>query len=216
MGILSTSAERAQSNVTKAEATVSEWQAKAATARAEAAELDATAGAAILADETAADSISLKVISLERKARAYDQAANEAGKNLRAARIAVLTLEADESEKAEASALKRLDKHAAAVKDLLDKLEALEGVQYSKKVLSELNIGESRTTKTPTSQILLREAQGHQFNAAGIRYFLMTGKAGTDPSELNQVLGTNFPPGRASTPESVAAAIAAGLTLQGV
>lgn len=130
MRILPTSAERAQSNVTKAEATVSEWQAKAETARAEAAALDATAGAAILADETAADSISLKVISLERKARAYDQTANEDGMNLRTARTAVLTLEADESDKAEAVAVKRFEKHEAAVKDLLDKLEALAGNKY--------------------------------------------------------------------------------------
>lgn len=213
MGILSTSAERAQSNITKAEATVSEWQAKAATARAEAAELDATAGAAILADETAAETISLRVISLERKARAYDQAATEAGKNLHTARIAVLTLEADESDNAEAAAAKRYEKHDAAVKDLLDKLEALAGVKFQEVPWSAVS-GTVEVTYSPSEQ-LENEAHAHRANSAGIRYFLKTGRIGSDTTEINRVLGTNFPAGHISTPDSVAAAIAAGLTLQG-
>ncbi|ALV44706.1 hypothetical protein MB46_03445 [Arthrobacter alpinus] len=212
MRILSSSAERAQSNVTKAEATVSEWQAKAATARTEAAALDATAGAAILADETAADSISLKVISLERKARAYDQAANEAGKQLNAARIAVLSLEADESDRAEVDAVKRYQKHEAAVKDLLDKLEALAGVKFVE--APEEAVSGPREVIESTAEQLEGVAHAHRANAAGIRYFLKTGTAEQNTVEINRVLGTNFPTGYINAPDSVATAIAAGLTVQ--
>ena len=75
MGIFSKSTEQAQAEITKAESVVSEWEAKAASARAEASRLDAESGAAILADESAAERITLNIQAWERKARAFDGAA---------------------------------------------------------------------------------------------------------------------------------------------
>lgn len=198
MAIIPTSAERAQSNVTKAEATVSEWQAKAAAARAEAADLDATAGAAILADESAAERITLQVQTLERKAGAFDQAATEAGKNLRAARIAVLTTEADALEKESAKVRRVLDKHVAEVAKAKDALEELaghgfipgepepEGVTYS---LPGETI--NRTVRVGKASPLIEQAMHLLTQAQCIRYWLTHGTLPADLRDLNKEFGAD-------------------------
>jgi hypothetical protein len=196
MAIIPTSAERAQSNVAKAEATVSEWQAKAAAARADAAELDATAGAAILADESAAERVTLQVQTLERKARAYDQAATEAGKNLRTARLAVLTTEADTLEKEAAKVRRVLDKHNAEVAKAKDALEELAGHGFIPGEPEPEGVtisvpGEtiSRTSRVGKAAPLNRQAMHMETQAQCIRYWLKRGELPRDLHDLNKEFG---------------------------
>lgn len=191
MALISTSAERAKNNVTKAEATVSEWQAKAAAARADAADLDATAGAAILADESAAERITLQVQTLERKARAYDQAAAEAGKQLRAARLTVLeSAAADESSEA-SKARKLADAHDVKVNAMLAKLEEFDGSPWVRKVDRSAD-GITTTYHMGKGGALRHEATVNEIRAAVIRYYMATGKVPSSLTDLNNELGTTF------------------------
>lgn len=189
MAILPTSAERAQSNVAKAEATVSEWQAKATAARAEAAELDATAGAAILADESAAERITLQVQALERKARAYDQAAAEAGKNLLAARRAVLESAAAGEADTAAKARKQADAHDVKVEALKAKLEEFDEGPWMRTVKRD---GDTTITYTGKSGALRNEALAADIRGAVIRYYMAHDKIPNGFHELNDELGTTF------------------------
>lgn len=93
MAIFSKSVESARNDVTKAEAVVIEWENKAAAVHAEARDLDANSGAFILADESQAERISVKIQTLERTARAYDGATDEAKRKTHAARRVALETE---------------------------------------------------------------------------------------------------------------------------
>lgn len=189
MAIIPTSAERAQNNVAKAEATVSEWQAKAAAARAEAADLDATAGAAILADESAAERVTLQVQTLERKARAYDQAAAEAGKNLQAARRAVFETAAADEADAAAKARKLADAHDVKVEALRAKLEEFDEGPWMRTVKRD---GDTTITYTGKSGALRNKALTADIRGAVIRYFMAHGKVPQSFHDLNNELGTTF------------------------
>lgn len=220
MGILSTSAERAQSNITKAEATVSEWQAKAATARAEAAELDATAGAAILEDETSAERISLSIQTLERNAGAYEQAATEAARKLVEAQRSALEAEADELDKAAVQARKISNAHDTKVSGLLKQLMDIDGCEYEPGRSRDPISMEYGFKQNPRSIALRNEAIRQEARAASIKYYLKVGKAPLDYAELNEVTGTQFDPSRlfyedAPVPASIRVYTNRGLTLQG-
>ena len=91
---------------TSAKAEDKQWEAKAAAMRAVADQLDATANAAIVADGTAAKRTATRVLTLQRKARAYTQAASEARAKADTAAKDILRTEADELDK-EASKIRR-------------------------------------------------------------------------------------------------------------
>lgn len=119
--------------VTKAERVVSEWEAKASAARAEADEIERGSGAAILADPSAAEKISIKVDAKQRTARAYDTAASEARDQVRAAWRKAVEAEAKDYEKAATAMRKDADKHRLEVEKLLARLKDLDGVDYEPK-----------------------------------------------------------------------------------
>lgn len=217
MGLFSKSIEQAQAAVTKAAGVVADWEAKAADARAEAARLDSESGAAILADETAAERITLNIQAQERKARAYDQAAGAARQKLNDAQRDALEAEAREEDKQAAAARKTSDAHAAKVADLLGQLKDLDGVDYY--------VGRSKEGHglTPHGARLAQVARQHDIRAGLIRYYIATGKITHDVHELNTVLGTSIAdnfrtiPGEGiEIPKSLFVARDAGLTFEAV
>lgn len=216
MAIFNKSTESAQTAVAKAEAVVMEWEAKAATARTQAAELDANSGSLILADESAAESIGLQIQTLERKARAFDQAAAEAGRKLNAAQREVLEAEAREEDKLQAQDEKALIKHDERTAELMKALADHNGDVYVMNN-SPMAIGETR--HVPRSELLQQSAVRHQIRAAAIRYFIATGKTPNDLYEINNVLRTNLNAFLYSlsdgVPQSVYAARDAGLSFVG-
>jgi hypothetical protein len=188
MALLTRGSNATQKAIDKAQATVAEWQDKAATARAEAAELDANAGALILADESAAEQITVKIQALERKGRAYDSAAAEAAQKLRAAHRAALEAAQAEEERLADQADQAHSAHDEAVSNLLAKLKALDGCDYV--------IGRSTTMtdamQVPKSRDLYMAALKHRTRAAVIKYYLKTGKIPAQNYDLNTALGTSF------------------------
>lgn len=111
-----------------------EWDAKAAAMRAEADQLDASANAAILEDETAAERITAQVLTLQRKANAFDQAARQARAKAHTAAREILAVEADELDKEAAKHRKSADKLEAEVTALREKLEELDDCKYTRLV----------------------------------------------------------------------------------
>ena len=222
MGIFSKSLEQAQAAVTKAESVVSEWEAKAAAARAEVARLNAESGAAILADESAADRIALNVQSWELKAKAYDQAAAEARKKLQKAQREVLATEARDEDKESVSLRKQSEAHATKVEALKKQLEELDDCDWTRGPVMDTVTGHVGGWQLGKCGVLDFESERHAVRAAVIRYFLQTGKVPADYYEVNDVVGTNFPGfarsihDRDNIPDSVIAARNAGFDFAGV
>lgn len=127
MGLLTKPIETARKNRDSALAEAEQWATKAATVRAEADSLDATANAAILEDESAAERITVQVTTLNRKASAYEQAARETRGKAESAGLDVLRIEADELDKAAAKVRQALDKHNAEVAKAKNALEEIAG-----------------------------------------------------------------------------------------
>lgn len=191
MGIFSKSTEAAQTAVTKAEGVVAEWERKAADARAEAVRLDGESGAAILEDESAAERITLNVQTLERKARAFDQAAGEARKKLHAAQKEALEIEAREEDKLAADARKDAVAHAEKIADLKRKLEDLDECEWDRAYTTDVN-GRPSGQSTGKAGNLDYSAHRHETRAAAIRYFLATGTIPQDFYLIDIELGTHL------------------------
>ncbi|NMR29944.1 hypothetical protein [Crystallibacter degradans] len=221
MALFSKSIESAQTAVTKAAAVVTDWEAKAAAARAEASRIDSEAGAAILADESAAERITLQVQSQERKARAYDQAAEEARRKLHTAQREALEAEAREEDKQAAAARKAAEAHDAKVDALLAQLKDIDGCDYEPGRATESWAADQGLTQIPAAVAKWDQADQHEVRAAVIRYYIATAKVPADYYELNIGLGTSFPGfGRSihdgdRLPKSVYAARDAGLSFVG-
>lgn len=111
-----------------------DWEQKAAEARATADELEATATAEILKDEKAAERLSLEISTLQRKAKAFDQAAENARVSATHATLSVFIVEADELDKEATKQRKAADKVEAEVTALREKLEELDGCKYTRLV----------------------------------------------------------------------------------
>lgn len=221
MGIFTQSVEQAQAAVTKAETVVSEWEAKAAAARAEAARLEQESGAAILEDESAAERITLSIQAQERKARAYDQAAGEAGKKLAAAQREALEIEAREEDKKSESFRKQAESHAAKVTALQKQLEELDECVWIREPITESTTGRVTGEHLGRAGFLSSESERHAVRAAVIRYFIATSKTPADYYDVNKVVGTSFNGFARSIheqdniPASVYAAREAGLNFAG-
>jgi hypothetical protein len=221
MGIFTKSTEAAQTAVTKAEAVVADWERKAADARSEAARLDREAGAAILADESAAERITLSIQAEERKARAYDQAAAEARRKLLAAQREALESEAREEDKQAAVARKTADAHSLKVASLLADLKRIDGCDYTPSSATDDYGSALGLRQNPKSTGLWRTVRVHETHAAAIRYFISTGTVPKDYYELNDTLKTPFEGALDSLneiglPASILAARDAGLNFAGV
>ncbi|SKB86273.1 hypothetical protein SAMN05660916_03024 [Arthrobacter sp. 31Cvi3.1E] len=219
MAIFNKSVEQAQAAVTKAQSVVTEWENKAAAARAEAARLDAEAGAAILADESAAERITLNIQAHERKARAFDGAAEEAKQKLRAAQREALESEAREEDKQAAAAKKEATSHAAKVSALLKELEQLDDCAWERAPIRDHITGGNAGQALGKAGYLDFSAHRHETRAAVIRYFVATGAIAYDFYLLDNELGTklntlaSFNQGD-YIPQSVYAARDAGLSFQ--
>lgn len=214
--------KNAQTAVDKAQSIVTEWEAKAAAARAEAVRIDAEAGAAILADESAAERITVQVQSQERKARAYDQAAEEARRKLHAAQREAFEVEAREEDKQAAAARKKGEAHEAKVMALRDQLQELDGCGWERGPITDGITGAVVGTQTGKGAEYDFQVLRHNTRAAIIRYFMATGKMPRDWHDLNTELGTNFTTLSSpisniegAFPDSVTAARDAGLSFVG-
>ncbi|WP_284752633.1 hypothetical protein [Arthrobacter sp. efr-133-R2A-120] len=192
MAIFSKSVEAAHTAVSKAEDLLSEWERKATNARAEAERLDSESGAAILADESAAESITLKIHSWERKARAFDQAAEEARRKLAAARRDALEAEAREEDKEGSAGRRKAEAHSAKVAALVHQLEVLDECDWGRSPAKDPITGELVGSQRGLGYRLTVEAERHEIRAASIRYFLATGRIPDSYFEINEVLGTTF------------------------
>ncbi|MFJ5861498.1 hypothetical protein ACIQCM_08740 [Pseudarthrobacter sp. NPDC092439] len=210
MAIFSKSIESAQDAVTKAASVVAEWEGKAAAARAEAARLDAESGAAILADESAAETISLNIQAQERKARAFDGAAAEARTKLHKAQREVLEAEAREEDKLAAAARKASAAHLAKLDALKRDIETLDECEWDR---ADGNLGKEG--------VLEHEAHRHETRAGVIRYYLSTGRIPHDFYLIDKEVGTKVSRMSLSfnsgdyIPDSLRAAQDAGLTFAG-
>lgn len=168
-----------------------EWDAKAAAMRAEADQLDASANAAILEDETAAERITAQVLTLQRKANAFDQAARQARTKAHTAARDVLSTEADELDKEAAKHRKSADKVEAEVTALREKLEELDDCKYTR--LVEESNWDAVDGKYRTRTYHHGKAHGIQRNAMllttqaqVIRYWLERGQLPSSLKELNE------------------------------
>lgn len=193
MPLMKKSPDALRKAVEDAEATQAEWENKAAAVRADARELDANAGALILADETQAEKISIKIQSLERTARAYDGAAAEAKRKLHAAHRRRVETEAKEEDRLADQAQKRLDTHSKAVDSLLAQLKDLDECDYEPGQSTGDGYAATHGLKqVPKWYYMSQEVLKHRTRAAVIRYFLRTGTQPRDYYELNNELGTDF------------------------
>ncbi|QHK19391.1 hypothetical protein GU243_06135 [Pseudarthrobacter psychrotolerans] len=192
MAIFSKSVDAAQTAVSKAEDLLKEWESKAINARAEAERLDNESGAAILADESAADTITLKIHSWERKARAFDQAAEEARRKLTAARHEALEAEAREEDKEGTAGRRKAEAHNAKVAALVHQLEVLDECDWGRAPAKDPISGELVGSQRGIGHRLATEAERHEIRAASIRHFLETGRIPNDYFEINEVTGTTF------------------------
>lgn len=122
--------DQAPAAVIKARKVVADWEAKASTAREEARRVDSESGREILENPNAAEKITLKVQTLERQARAYDNAAREARDQEKAAWRKAVEAEAKQLEKDATTMRRDAAKIEAEESKLIDKLEALQGVRY--------------------------------------------------------------------------------------
>lgn len=222
MAVFSKSPDAARTAVNKAQSTVDEWNAKAAAARAEAQQLDADAGAQILEDESAAERITLQVQTLERKARAYDQAAAEAGRKLDGARQDAMNAAIRSEEDAAAKARKAVEAHESKVLALKAKLEELDGCEWERGRMRDSVTGEYGRTLDGKADADRHQADRHEIRAAMIRYYIATGKTPGSFYDLNAVTGTEFSSFAMPmlyefsdiVPECVTEAKAAGLTFE--
>lgn len=219
MALFSKSIEQAQAAITKAESVVAEWENKASAARAEAVRLDSEAGAAILADESAAERITLNIQAHERKAHAFDGAAAEARQKLRAVQREALEIEAREEDKQAAAARKEATSHAAKVAALLKELEQLDDCTWERAPIRDHITGANAGQTLGKAGVLDFNAHRHDTRAAVIRYFIATGKIPYDFYLLDNELGTklntlgSFNQGD-YIPQSVYASRDAGLSFQ--
>ncbi|MCT9624254.1 hypothetical protein HWD94_03835 [Pseudarthrobacter equi] len=218
MAIFSRNTESAQAAVTKAEATVTDWEGKAAAARAEALRLDQESGQAILADESAAERIALNVQTWKLKANAYDRAAADTRLKLLRAQREVLEAEARDEDKEAAALRKKGEAHSAKVDGLKRQLQELDDCDWERAYIFDSVNGSIRGQHLGRAGQLDQDAELHAVRAAVIRYFLATGKIPHDYYEVNNVLGLSFRGfGRSihdqdNIPQSVRDAQAAGLS----
>lgn len=220
MALFSKTIEQAQAAISKAGSVVIDWQNKAAAARAEAVRLDNESGAAILEDESAAERITLNIQTQERKARAFDQAAEEARRKHATAYREALEVEAREEEKLAVSTGKEATAHAGKVAALVKDLNELEDADYRP---AGVYIGASGVNLAlPRSERLNKAAREHQTRAALIRYFIKSGTITHDIHVLNTELGTSIQdngltiPGEGiQIPQSLTAARDAGVYFVG-
>lgn len=192
MGIFTKNVEQAQAAVAKAASVVSEWEAKAAAARAEAARLDAESGAAILEDPSAAERVTLSIQAQERTARAYDGAAAEARRKLEAAQRDALEAEAREEDKLAAAERKEAAGHTDKVTALKRQLEELDECGWDRASSLDVITGRPSGQQIGKAGQLEHSAHRHETRAATIRYFLTTGTIPTDFYILDNELGTNL------------------------
>ncbi|ABK02748.1 hypothetical protein Arth_1354 [Arthrobacter sp. FB24] len=220
MALFSKTIEQAHAAVTKAGSVVVEWEEKASAARAEAIRLDTESGAAILEDESAAERITLNIQANERRARAFDQAAEEARRKHATAYREALEVEAREEEKQAASATKEATAHRAKVAALVNQLNELEDADYRP---TGVYVGTSGINLAlPRSERLDKAAKEHHTRAALIRYFIKSGTITHDIHVLNAELGTSIQdngltiPGEGiEIPQSLTAARDAGVYFVG-
>ena len=192
MAILTKSLDSARESVAKAERTVAEWESKAATTRAEAAELDANSGALIFDDPAQAEKISSKITNLERTARVYDAATAEARQKLNRAQRKAFEVEASDHDKLARDAQKLLDSHTSKVGALLADLKTLDGCDYVPGRAKAGFSAELGHMQVPNSVGMRNQVVKHEGTAASIRYYIKTSRVPLDYDDLNTQLGTTF------------------------
>lgn len=192
MPLFSKSLEQANTAVANAAAKVATWEAKAADARAEATRVEAESGAAILEDESAAERLSLNVQTLERKARAFDQAAGEARRKYLDACRAALETEAQEEDRQAAADRKLASAHAAKVDEWKRKLEELDDCEWERASIRDSVTGAWNGQHLGRDGSLEASAHRHETRAAVIRYFLSTGTVPHDFYLIDNLLGTQL------------------------
>lgn len=194
MSLFTKPIETARKNRDQALADAAQWEAQAAAKRAEADQLDAGANAAILADESAAERITAQVLTLQRKASAYDQAAREARAKAADAAREALRVEADELDKAATKKKQEAAKIDAEVDKLRAKLEEYDGCPYVRQVEEsdwDAVDGRYRTTVRHhgKSFVSKQEALHLTTQAQVIRYWLDEGTLPTSLGDLNDKFG---------------------------
>ena len=194
MGIIKRTTTDALKAAERAEATAKKWDDKAAAARAEAQQMDASAGAAILADESQAEKITLTLQAQERKARAYDSAAAEARREAAQARADALRIEADELDRKAGQLEKDADRLAQEVAAALADLERLNGVPYARAAAvlpheAADGVGNAGLSNLEWKR---REIEDVRLAADNIRHYLATGKTANDKSDLNTLLDRDY------------------------
>lgn len=132
MSLFTKPIETARKNRDQALADAAQWEAQAAAMRAEADKLNASANAAILEDESSAERITVQILTLQRKASAYEQATCEARRKASAAARDALSIEADELDKESAKLQKAADKHEIEVIKAKAALESLDECAYER------------------------------------------------------------------------------------
>lgn len=194
MSLFTKPIETARKNRDQALADAAQWEAQAAAKRAEADQLDASANAAILADESAAERITAQVLTLQRKASAYDQAAREAHAKAAAAARDALSVEADELDKAATRKKQEAAKIDAEVDKLRAKLEEYDGCPYVRQVEEsdwDAVDGRYRTTVRHHGKSFASKQDALHLNtqAQVIRYWLDEGTLPASVGDLNDKFG---------------------------
>lgn len=219
MGIIKRTTADALKAAEKAEATAAKWDDKAAAVRAEAQRMDDEAGAAILADESQAERITLTVQAQERKARAYDSAAAEARREAATARDDAVRIEADDLDRQADQLEKRAERKTTEVAEALAKLEAADGYAWERKPISTHPLTGEPTERSVDGAAgdLRAQAETLRTAAAHNRYYLEHGQRAmrlaqlednTSPADAHRLMITGLS-GHAPRPEHTTALLAA-------
>lgn len=179
--------EKLNADVAKAAKVAEDWEAKAASARAEADELDRSSGSAILENPSVAEKVTVQIEAKKRTARAYDSAAAEAREKLKGVYRKHVEAEASQLEK-DATTLRRdAEKHRAEVEKILVKLEALDGVRYEPRLghgsslQNGVYISAEDGPRETRGQDLEDRAEGAATQAKYVRHILATGSTANFP-----------------------------------
>lgn len=171
-----------------------DWEQKAAEARATAEQLEADATAEILNDESAAERLSMEISTLQRKAKAFDHAAENARVSATHASLSVFIVEADELDKEATKQRKAANKFEAEVTALREKLEELDGCKYTRLVEeSDWDAVDgkyrTRTYHHGKATSLKQAALLLTTQAQVIRYWLERGQLPGSLKDLNEAFG---------------------------
>lgn len=183
---MSSALQRAHGAVQKAQADVTKWTATLNQLQPRHAALEATLGATVLDDPSAAEKLIAELTDIASRTTVAERAVAVATDRVRDARRAVLLAEADEDDAAATAAEREAQKVTAAVAKALKTLEEVDGatwVRFEARPGVEY-IGGTPVERVNRAEVLNSRGRFHQLRAAVTRHVHTHGRRPRFGSEL--------------------------------